>query len=612
MLPRFFLSIAFTLLLISPGTAAAQVPTELSRQLQDAGLPADVAESLELPADVADALASMQSHDVEAVIDGVTAIAYQDDESSLTILVTRDEALGEYKLPSGRGIVFQTAAGEELALGAVLDESVVFSVNTHAWTWVEPRLLLSPAKIVDVEVTGASVDESAVQHTLRVDPNRDDALPTIGAAIEEAKTHLNNGEGVRISIAPGIYREGNFNIPGSKEPGPQRSATLVIEGDATGEVVITGADDWTGGWVELADAPGIYARAWPHKFGLGDQTWARWNFLLTAANSRSEVVAVDGQLMMPVDLELYRWVDPDGAVSLEDVDTGENVPGEWKLAGRRSPTVLEPGTFGVDEQAEMIYVCPPEGVDPNETLVEVAVRQSLLDIYDRENLVLRNLTFQHCASYVGGHDDPVDLSGRNILVEHCAFIENGARGLSLGEGPTDITLRNCTFSRNGWLGLAAGYKPDNYLIDGCVSNSNNWRGHFASQHSWDAAAMKFFGLNGQVGVALRNHRSFGNLTHGVWFDQSFTPRAPIEISDSLFAGNYFGATLYLEKLTGPVDVERNVVWNDNGLYGVNGTSWNMHFRDNVLYAGNAGQPVFFLHNRGEESEYAVHSKDWTM
>ena len=595
-------------LLLLPLPAGGRTPETLRQHLIDSGVSPETVASLAWDDATRAALETMPLQGVHPIADGVTAVVYEREGQSLTVLATAPAGRGAYRLPSGPGIVFQTPGGEAIERGAVLEEPVVVSRNERAWRWVEIRLRLAPATPVEAEVTGADVDESAVRHVLRVEPAKEGALPTLAAAFDAARPLLARGEGVRISIAPGLYREGGLRLDGAGDP----NATLVVEGDAPGAVVVSGADDWTGGWTPVADASGVYSRDWPHRFGLGRQTWERWNFLLTAANSRREVVAVDGALMMPVDLELYQWVDPDGAVPLSEVDSGDNAPGEWRPSGRRGPAALVPGTFGVDEQAGKLYLSPPRGVDPNAAPVEVGVRGALLTIAGRQNVVLRNLTFRHAATFVGGDEDPVNVLCRNVLVEDCAFVDNANRGLRMGESPTDVTLRRCTFSRNGWLGLAAGYKADNYLLVDSVSNSNNWRGHHAGQHSWDAGAVKFFGLNGQTGVAIRGHRSFGNLTHGLWLDQSFTPRAPIEIRDSLFAGNFFGAGLYLEKLTGPVEVAGNVVWNNGGLHGVNGTSWNVTLANNILHSASAGGPVIFLHNRGEESEYAVYSKDWTL
>ncbi|MEM1028183.1 MAG: right-handed parallel beta-helix repeat-containing protein, partial [Planctomycetota bacterium] len=360
-------------------------------------------------------------------------------------------------------------------------------------------------------------------------------------------------------------------------------------------------------------AEGVYRKDWPHRFGLSRQTWERWGYLIDPRVARSEVVTVDGQILLPSMLERFAWVDPDGAVPLEETAESENQPGRWKPLGVREPSSLLPGTFGIVEAEGVIYVRPDEGVDLNAAAVEVSVRPFLLNIQDRKNVVLRNLAFKHAATFVDSRARAVQIMGHQVLIEDCRFDEHGSKGLGIdGEKPTGITLRRCTFNGNGWQGLSVGYRLDNYILEDCESSYNNWRGHTGLQYGWDAAGCKAFAVDGQIGLAIRGHRAFANLTSGFWLDQSFTPRSPVEIRDSYFIANQFGAQLYLEKLTGPITVQRNVIWNDVGLRGIDGTSWDVQLRDNILYTASNGHPTIYLHKRGIESEYANYSKHWTM
>ncbi|MEM8875168.1 MAG: right-handed parallel beta-helix repeat-containing protein [Planctomycetota bacterium] len=556
-----------------------------------------------LPVDGIDpaAYADVTPTHTRTLADGVEIRAFQEADGMVMILTAEPQTLGKYRLPGGDEFAFHTPDGVFVAPLAVLEHPVLITKSSKAWPWLGSRLTVTFANPEDAVVTGADVDESAVVHTIHTDPQS-----TFAKAAAEAQEKLDAGEGVRIVLAPGIYREGGITITGW-EGNPD--ATLIIEGE---DAIVTGADDWTGGWTSVEGAGNVYVRDWNQTWGLTDQRWAPWGYLLPPGACRSEVVAVDGQIMVPVDLELFTWSDEDGPVMLAENDDGSNKPGEWVKRGERSPADLVPGTFGVNESEGKIYLCPPIGVDPNSASVEVSQRRDLLTIEARENVVLRGITFRHAATAAADDKNPVNIWVNNLLIEDCGFNENGGEGMSIGEGATDITIRNTTFNGNGWCGLSGGYKVDNYLMEGCESSYNNWRGHTGDEHSWDAAAVKFFGLNGQTGLTIRNHRSFGNLTHGFWLDQSFTAVAPITMEDNIFAGNFYGAEVYLEKLTGPVVLERNVIWNSNGLYGINGTSWNMQFRDNLMYSATGDRPIIFLHKRGEESEYANYSKDWII
>ncbi len=139
----------------------------------------------------------------------------------------------------------------------------------------EPGTAQSPLDWADA-VTGAQVDESAVRHTIHVDAakGQDSAtggargkpLRTLGAAAALAIDHLEAGEGVRIRLAPGTYREAVVFRPDDAVP---PDAPLVIEGDAGGDVILSGSDDWSDPerWQPVEGRPGVLAAPWPHDWG---------------------------------------------------------------------------------------------------------------------------------------------------------------------------------------------------------------------------------------------------------------------------------------------------------------------------------------------------------
>jgi len=552
------------------------------------------------------------------IVPGADAFYFGSDDRTVVIITSRDDVLGHYVLPAVRGADFQNLSGDETPAGSVLSDAVVYTISDLGWFWLEPRITLTPALAEAVTVTGAQVDESDIQHELQVDHagQNDPAnkrFVTLGAAVKAAEQYLQQGESVKITVSSGIYREGEIEMWCKSWSEAARNAALIIEGQGDTRPVITGADDWSGGWEPVEGSDNVYRKPWPHAFGLSRQIWERWGYLIDPRVARSEVVTVDGQIMLPAMLEQFAWVDPDGAVPLEETRESANQPGKWKPLGVEPADTLLPGTFGVVESDQAIYVCPPDEVDLNQSAVEVSVRPYLITITGRNNVVLRNLSFVNSATFVGSHQQAVSLEGNNLLVEDCNFDMHGSNAFAIrGEQLANITLRRSTFNGNGWKGLAVGYRVDNYIIEDCESSYNNWRGHTGLQYGWDAAGCKAFALDGQVGMVIRGHRSFANLTSGFWFDQSFTPRSPIDVTDSYFVANQFGAQLYLEKLTGPVNIERNVIWNSDGIRGIDGTSWNVNLKNNILYTSSDGQPAIYLHRRGIESEYANYSKDWSI
>ena len=106
-------------------------------------------------------------------------------------------------------------------------------------------------------VTGAVVAEAEAVEVLYVDlgaqpggdgrtPER--ALKTFRAGIAAAAARLQGGRGVRLRIAPGVYREGNVHLDARKWSKAAREAVLVVESSGEAPVVVSGSDDWSGRW----------------------------------------------------------------------------------------------------------------------------------------------------------------------------------------------------------------------------------------------------------------------------------------------------------------------------------------------------------------------------
>ena len=133
----------------------------------------------------------------------------------------------------------------------------------------------NPLAWVD-DITGASVAESAVRQTVYVDASkgadegpdtrgtRGKPLRTLGAAVRVAENFLKTGQGVRIRLAPGTYREQVAIIASGRDGAP-----LVIEGAARGKVILSGSDDWSDPerWQPVAGLPGVLGAPWPHDWG---------------------------------------------------------------------------------------------------------------------------------------------------------------------------------------------------------------------------------------------------------------------------------------------------------------------------------------------------------
>ena len=94
---------------------------------------------------------------------------------------------------------------------------------------------------------------------------------------------------------------------------------------------------------------------------------------------------------------------------------------------------LQPGTFFVDETHGQISIEPAAGTNLSTATVEVAVRQNLLSIQNKSDVVLRGLTFEHSDSCrwnaAAVSISAVQQKGSNILVDTDNFLWNNGQGL---------------------------------------------------------------------------------------------------------------------------------------------------------------------------------------
>ena len=466
-------------------------------------------------------------------------------------------------------------------------------------------------------VTGVDIRLFHTTEHLKVIPGQrrgDRVLPTIAEALKQAEALLQEGKGVTVALAPGVYREGDLAVRAHNWEGRGKIAPLVITGmGKPGQVVVTGADEWLDGWKPVQGHPGVFRHDWPYQWGMApNQWWDRFGFSLSPLTCRREAVWVNGRLMRQVLLETYTWSDPDDNLR-KSPGRDDDQPGEWTYAGFTGLQALEPGTFGVVEREGNpvgLYLRPGPGYQPGRTKVEVSVRRELLRIAGKDNVALRNLTFEKAAGGVAGKKGvAVFVHGDHVLVDQCRFNWNGSRGLSLGNERSHITVRGCQFNFNGWRGLGAS-RPNNMLLTDCVASYNNWRGNWGDNHGWDAAAIKIMGPGPDRGVRVERLVAVGNRTHGLWFDHAETERAPIEVVDSVFAGNQHESQLYIEKQPGPVVIRRNVLWGNTPRGTLLSVAHNVTLEDNLLVQENPSGFLVKLERRtnGVRND----SANWTV
>jgi hypothetical protein len=380
-------------------------------------------------------------------------------------------------------------------------------------------LCVSPGlRAAELGGTGAApVSESEIDVTLFVDGsasgtgNGTAANPfrLIRDALNVAvNNHNAAGRGVRILIAPGIYRQGAIGQNAAITlPTPSTSAPIIIEGTGwqpgvhTGDVIISGSEVWTD-WTDNND--GTWSRPWPYQWGLSPDRGGN----PPEAMRRYELVHVDGQTYYQV-------------LSANDSDLAHLTATE--------------GAFWVDESAETITVRPPVGFgDLNAATVEVTNKRRLLHHWRPQStttptrFVFRNLVFQHSAT--GQNDAAVFL--QNVIdatIEDCVFRNSKNFGLMIAGINATFTVRRTTISGNGEMG--AGFQGVNILAEDIQFLGNSRQADVIRYYGWGYGGIK---IGEASNVTFRRVTARDNWGMGLWFD---TGNVNCLVEDALILNN---------------------------------------------------------------------------
>ncbi|MDJ0798481.1 MAG: right-handed parallel beta-helix repeat-containing protein [Calothrix sp. MO_167.B12] len=466
----------------------------------------------------------------------------------------------------------------------------------------------NPSQILNTnDITGAQIDESKINQIIHVDINhpaasdensglKQNPLKSFNAAIEKAKGYLKKGEGTKILIYPGVYREGELVIDGKALGSKAKDALLVIEGTKKGQVIFSGSEVWQpDSWKQVKDATDkfiYYEHDWQYDFGNNDGAWGKYGPKEVIAH-RSEMVFLNGEPLKQVLLEKYKYTWPDQF-------SGK---GNHKYVGFEEPQkTLKPDTFGVaelEENGNKIYVRPKEDVEFSKAKIEVGTKRFLLRFFHMENVVLRNLNFQHssgktaitgAAVMFGPWYGENEFRGSNILIEDCDFRWNNSKGLSL-LNTKNVTLRRNTANYNGFMGIGV-HVMLNTIWEDNKTSFNNWRGYSGNFIGWAIAGAKIHQTRKGI---FRRHQSIGNITKGLWFDIA---NKNILIEDLTAIHNLDG--LHLEISPGPFLV-RNALLADNNRSNLLITdATNIFVENSIIHGINAGDTVQLVSSKSRK------------
>jgi hypothetical protein len=437
--------------------------------------------------------------------------------------------------------------------------SVPRTVNRYMLVMAFPLLAASwPAESTPTTTTEIYVNQS--------DAHADDSNPgtpsqpleTISRALELAANYNEHSVPVRVIIRPGIYRE---SLRATGEDGVT-SASLALQGAGDG-VIVSGSDVWTG-WV--SSGGGIYTHPWPFDWGLASaDDWPEHIVKYLDANPfirRREMVFVEGVPLLQV-------------MSLEEMATSES-------------------SFFVSEAEDQLSIHVPPDMDIASTLVEVAVRPSLLLVGSRPNVSIQNITFQHAANGADEGAAVVIANSANVVVIDSRVIWNNGTGLGLFED-AGISIRDTVANHNG-IGGFTGFRIDGLRVLDSEASYNGWRASGESDTSnLDqpidlsfidfAAGQKFFGLRH---ASFQSYRAVNNDAGGLWLDYD---NSDVRIQDSVLSGNLTQGVM-IEASQGPVWLLRSqICGNETGIL-LNSSSDVRVFKS-VLEGNRLGQLVVY-------------------
>jgi Right handed beta helix region len=411
-------------------------------------------------------------------------------------------------------------------------------------------------------ITGAVIDESKIQYTIYVDklhPKASDVnsgtrakpFKTISAALLKVKEYMIADKSVKVSIAPGVYREA-VKLSGNRK----NRGIVLIEGQQAGKVIVSGSKVWKS-WSKEGNS-GIYVAKWPHKWGMAPYPpiWEKFIKLKDIVRRR-ELVFVNGERLRQV----------------------------------TDPKELRVGCFYVDEKLGLLKVWPPTGTDLKSALVELGVIKGLARFLNLNNLVVRNLIFEHDTTPVQGSAVGV-VRVHNVLLEQVKARNNNWMGLVVVNS-SKISLKNVVANHNGGTGIGQG-SCSNVIWEDCEHSYNNWRGAMGQFYGWAVGGSKQLNTKGGI---YRNIKSVNNPTHGFWFDSD----CENIVMDNLHLVNNRDG-IFLEANQGPIVLRNSLIaFNHTGGLLATNTS-RVVLENNIIYGNKDSQIKIF--GQGERRVYS--------
>jgi parallel beta-helix repeat protein len=173
---------------------------------------------------------------------------------------------------------------------------------------------------------------------------------------------------------------------------------------------------------------------------------------------------------------------------------------------------IKTNSFYIDKTNSILYICLSDNSNPSEQVVESSTRSFLLDTKGYNNLVIKNIQFEHCVNLPQDQAMVRLSSGSNCIIENISAKYAAGAGFTL-QGNNHV-VRNSIFNNNGQLGIHS-VSTNNCLMENCENSFNNYLPEKQFDRGWEAGGNKFVRSRSFI---LRGHIAHHNNGAGIWFD----------------------------------------------------------------------------------------------
>lgn len=307
-------------------------------------------------------------------------------------------------------------------------------------------------------------------------------FPTLKAGLDAALNLLQEGEEVRLLIAPGIYRE---SLKISETDAARALAPFTIKAEVPGSVIIDGSVEWVDNW-SVHETTGDYMHPFPEDW----QESPRMEGIPQLVTSNVLVFLNEGR-QIPV------------------FSRAELIAGSYTVSEGTLYIRPKKGQFIRNNQTALI----PRLGDPT--------RATLLSVTGMTSLRIEGLKFRYAAGAPGENAAAISFKDcDNIEIIDCQLEYNNFTGARF-ENCTDLHLLRFKSMLNGYRGLEIN-GGKNVILQGLEVSQNGWRIHHADFPVDFLPEQAAIVLTDIEGLSINDLITNENHTHAVYIDKAWS------------------------------------------------------------------------------------------